>query len=196
MQKFKQWVKDNQDLIALGALVGMATAATIGVVVITKKHVATQNLIALGALVGMVTAATIGVVVITRKTVATQNRIASPFVPPAKNPLPEQFQDHDYAGLLSVGQKGDLWAHIDSDPAMEPFKIGHIDFENKMAYYSEYPHAGPCPEALGLDPTEIGLDAAKISLIGAADPVTGAVSDAAMETARLAANEAMLKASQ
>lgn len=119
MQNIKQWVKDNQDLIALGALVGMATAATIGVVVITRKSVATQNLIA--------------------------SRVPAPGT---KYSVPDKFSGHNFAGLVSQGEQGDLWAHIDSDPAMEPFKIGHIDFENKMAYYSEYPHAGPCPEAV------------------------------------------------
>ena len=113
MQNLKQWVKDNQDLIAIGAFVTVCAAATTAIVIVTKNSVATQN------------------------------RIASPFVPPAKNPLPEQFQDHDYAGLLSVGQKGDLWAHPDGAKA---FRTGQIDTANKRMFFGEYQYNGLPPQ--------------------------------------------------
>lgn len=174
MQNLKQWVKDNQDLIALGALVTVCAAATTAIVIVTKNSVATQN------------------------------RLASPAIP-RSNPLPGPFQKHDYAGLLSIGEQGDLWAHPDTSANATPFKVGQADFENRVMYYSEYQYDKfPPADVIAAMPKinlvpdiqEVGLAAANASLAGAADPVTGAVSDAAMETARLAANEAMAKASK
>ena len=117
MQNLKQWVKDNQDLIAIGAFVTVCAAATTAIVIVTKNSVATHKTIA-------------------SPYVAAANKIM-------KNPLPEQFQDHDYAGLLSVGQKGDLWAHPDGAKA---FRTGQLDTANKRMFFGEYQYNGLPPQ--------------------------------------------------
>ena len=133
MQNLKQWVKDNQDLIALGALVTVCAAATTAIVIVTKNSVATQN------------------------------RLASPTISRSKS-LPEKFQGHNYAGILSIGEKGDLWAHPDGARA---FRTGQLDAENQRMFYGEYKYEGlppadvmttaiaeSTPPELGAGPTE------------------------------------------
>ena len=109
--QIKQWIKENQDLIALGAFATVCAAATVSIVVLTKN------------------------------TMNTQNRIVARV--PAKNPLPGKFQGHDYAGLLSIGEKGDLWAHPDQ---AKPFRAGQIDKVNGRMFFGEYSYDGLPPQ--------------------------------------------------
>lgn len=94
------------------------------------------------------TIAVVGVVVASKLNGANPVAIS---LDPSK--APKGFEDHDYAGLLSGGPDGSLWAHPDTNGgANKPFKVGHADFENRVMYYTEYPHEGPCPELLETQP--------------------------------------------
>ncbi len=104
----------------------------------------------LGAILGVAVVAGGAAIAYTRK-----NGVGSvnPTIKLDPKNAPAGFEDHDYAGLLSGGPDGSLWAHPDTNGgANKPFKVGHADFENRVMYYTEYPHPGPCPELLEKQP--------------------------------------------
>lgn len=105
--------------------------------------------IALGVVLGVVVVAGGAAIAYTRKNGvgSTNPRL---YLDPAA--APKGFEKHDYAGLISLGPEGDLWAHPDSDPPGMHFKIGHVDAPNHQVYYTEYPYDGPMPELLEKQP--------------------------------------------
>ena len=105
----------------------------------------------LGAILGVAVVAGGAAIAYTRK-----NGVGSVALPPRPyldpSAAPAGFEKHDYAGLISMGPEGDLWAHPDSNPPGMHFKIGHVDAPNHQVYYTEYPHDGPMPELLEKQP--------------------------------------------